>query len=138
VKLLLIHKADSRKADDQGVTPLMCAARSSRRGTSACLQALLQAGAGVNTAASDGSTALHHAVMSSANADDVQTERKAIVAELLANKANVSAADMTGKEPLHVACSCCSMNIVHQLINAVASIEARDQDGKLAKSQRPV
>jgi ankyrin repeat protein len=144
VALLLKHGADSNKADARRITPLMCAARSSRSGTAACVQVLLEDGAlrvqRVSTTAADVSTALHHAVMSYANEDDVQTEREANVAALLAvtiaEKACVSAADTAQMTPLHVACNHSNVNIVQQLLRAGARPEEQDYRGTQAWPQR--
>ncbi|XP_060679184.1 serine/threonine-protein phosphatase 6 regulatory ankyrin repeat subunit C-like, partial [Hemiscyllium ocellatum] len=101
--------------DAQGQTPLMLAVTS---GHLDCARLLLERGAQVDTADKRGCTALHRAAALGC-ADMVTT--------LLDHRAMVLCRDTEGRTPLHLAAACGHAGILGTLLQAVPSVDPRDQ-----------
>eukprot|EP00933_Yihiella_yeosuensis_P061745 TRINITY_DN64582_c0_g1_i1.p1 TRINITY_DN64582_c0_g1~~TRINITY_DN64582_c0_g1_i1.p1 ORF type:complete len:281 (+),score=47.85 TRINITY_DN64582_c0_g1_i1:67-909(+) len=106
--------------DFMGLTALMVAARG---GKTACVEALLTAGAAVEMTDNSGKTVLHHAVQDSRDA-------VAILSRLIAAGANIEARDDNGLTPLMVAVALNISACCDSLLEHGAKVLAFDRDGR--------
>ncbi|AFY94342.1 ankyrin repeat domain-containing protein [Chamaesiphon minutus] len=101
VKVMLERGANVNLAGEEGVTPLMTAARVTYRGGLEMTELLIKKGANVNAKASKGSTALMYA--SWGVADHYQDEYVKVVRLLIKNGAKVNVKNKIGDTPLSIA-----------------------------------
>ena len=101
-----------------GYTPLHFAAW---LGTSDHINALIEAGADVNSSADDGTTPLMNAVR------DPRSPNVSV--SLITAGASVTATDNTGRTPLHIAAASGHPMTVDALLAAGAGVEVSDEDG---------
>ena len=121
--LLLKHGASVEVYNYRGVSPLHMALQA---GNKPAVVALLEAGASLDTVDGDGDTALHDAAVSQ---NDPQAE---LVHLLLKQGACVDAANNCGIPPLHVALQAGIKAGVVALLEAGASLSAKDNEGYTA------
>jgi Ankyrin repeats (3 copies) len=117
VRRLVASNPAAVKAKSPGATPPTILALESRRGDISILQVLLEAGADVNAATSDGTTALHIAAL---------TGQTAAARLLLEKKANVDATDASGRTPLDFAAVRRNLEIVKLLAARGAKLNGFD------------
>jgi uncharacterized protein len=101
VKVMLDRGANVNLPGDEGVTPLMTAARVTYRGGIEMTELLIKRGANVNARASRGSTALMYA--SWGVAEHYQDEYVRVVRLLIKNGAKVNVKNKMGDTPLSIA-----------------------------------
>ncbi len=110
--------ADPNQAGLDGMTPLHLACCNSHL---KAVHELLQLGAAIDSkTTSDGSTALHHALLSR------DTE---IASLLIASGADIGAQTIMGQTPLHIASLTGNTNMVAKLITMGANLESKDRYG---------
>ena len=114
VLVLAVAAAGAQAADSR-------VAAAALDGDKAAVRGLIQGGADVNGALSDGTTALHWAV----RADDAD-----LVDILIRAKANVNAKDPDGITPLALACANASPAMIRKLLAAGADSNAVDPTGE--------
>ena len=110
--------ADVNAAGQNGVTPLLAAARGPGRIKQ--VESLLAHGADVKAKDKDGMTALH--IAAKRGADE-------IVRLLLAKGANVHTKDRYERTALHYASACCHPKIVRMIVAYDADLNAKDNQG---------
>ena len=124
VKALIAARADVNVADQNGVTPLMLAAD---QHSWLPVRMLLTTGAEINATDKAGQSALMRAAM----VYD-QKELPYVLKTLIAEKATVDAPNESGQTPLMLAARTGDIKAVQALIDAGASVKAKDKEGKTA------
>ena len=117
VKILLANGAQIEARDNNGDTPLLCAANYGHKDV---VEILLKNKARIEATDRVRGTPLHNAAMCGS---------KAVVEILLANGAQIEAADKEGGTPLHNAAMCGHKDVVVILLANGAQIEAADKEG---------
>jgi ankyrin repeat protein len=125
VKALLAAGAKVNVTDNNGVTPLMLAARAE---SGEVIKALLGAGAVVNAKDNQGQAALTYAV---GEPNSGETSGGA-VDELIAAKADVNVTGLSGETPLMLAAKSGDAKTVQSLLAAGAAVNAKNNQGQTA------
>lgn len=101
-RILIAHGADLEAVDDDGMTPLMCAANLD---IPPLVRLLLKKGVAVDGRSGTGATALMYAVYAR-GMDFAEPEAGDVVDLLIAAGANINAKDNEGMTPLAIARNC--------------------------------
>eukprot|EP00004_Rigifila_ramosa_P006970 TRINITY_DN1789_c0_g1_i1.p1 TRINITY_DN1789_c0_g1~~TRINITY_DN1789_c0_g1_i1.p1 ORF type:complete len:809 (-),score=207.18 TRINITY_DN1789_c0_g1_i1:137-2359(-) len=120
VVTLLKHGANIHATDEEGETPLLCAAA---RASAQICELLIQHGARVDDRDEERKTPLHRA------ADVIIDADKAICETLIRHGAQLDVQDARGDTPLHLACDNGNSHIVAVLLIHGASANIQNEDG---------